>query len=150
VKPQRAGGAALPRPTPDHGTETNLQFLLARRLEQASNGGEPPVPKFKYHGEVEGSVAIVASEGRTHQLLLVGPTVLSFVGFTPGDFLNLYLQQDGDGGHLVTWPSGVRFFTGVAVNPNSDSDTAVSFGCFQDNGGPGVIYLGALLRSLDP
>lgn len=64
------------------------------------------------NGSTSGSASLDFNNGITQSLVLIGDATLSFLNPVAGNYYTLLVKQDSAGGHLITWPSAVKWSGG--------------------------------------
>lgn len=87
---------------------------------------------------VSGSTTVDLSIANTFHLTLTDDIDIEFANPTTspeGNSLTIILEQDDDGGHSVTWPSGTVFTDGVPPDTDGDPNTFDLFTFVSPDGG---------------
>lgn len=72
--------------------------------------------------DATGSFSIDVSQSNKQKITLTQDCTLSITNDSAGDSFVLYIEQDGTGGHTVTWPSGVLAPGGTLPTVTSDAN----------------------------
>lgn len=93
----------------DQRTSPDLTIPQAIFTGKATFQGKRNGPIYN-NGNSGTSKTINFANGETQKLTLTGNCTISFTNVEEGDYLTLYLIQDGTGGRTVTWPAGTKSF----------------------------------------
>lgn len=89
-------------------------------------------------GSVSGTVGLDLSTANFFRHTLTGGTTFEFnnpEGDPAGNSLTLIVQQDGTGGHSITWPSSVEWDGGSAPSLSTSANDKHMLGFVSPDGG---------------
>jgi hypothetical protein len=115
---------------------------MAGTVALASYGGQETVV---VNNNISGSYTIDLANANVFNLTMTGDTSFAFTGAVNGKAcsFSLYIKQDSSGGWSASWPTGVRWASGVAPTLSTKAN-AIDILVFESLNG-GTFWYGSLV-----